>query len=116
MTTEEIINDLISTTKEIERLQNEKTCKVEEYLKILNDRYTSYIGTKIPWDGKEYYITEPWAYFGGFEKQLDGSSSWVIAPILYQTRKDGTQGTRKHFTFERNTKKVIDLLENNDRQ
>ena len=116
MTTEDIIDDLISTTKEIERLQKEKFCKVEEYLKILNDRYTSYIGTKIPWDGQEYYITEPWAYFCGFEKQSNGGSTWAIIPILYQARKDGTQGTRKHITFEGNTKKVIDLLENNDRQ
>ena len=116
MTTEEIINDLISTTKEIERLQKEKFCKIEEYLKILNDKYTSYIGTKIPWDDSEYYATEPWAYFGGFEKNTNGGSVWVIVPILYQARKDGTQGTRKHLTFEGNIKKVIDLLENNDRQ
>lgn len=116
MKIDDIINDLISTTKEIERLQEEKIYKIGEYLKILNDKYTSYIGTKIPWKGSEYYTTEPWAYFGGFERTTNGSSIWTIVPILYQARKDGTQGTRKHITFECNTKKVIDLLENNDRQ
>ena len=116
MTTKEMINVSISLTKEIRRLHKEKFDTVQEYLKIINEKYAKYIGVKIPWNGSEYYVTEPWAYFGGFEKKTDDCAIWTIVPILYQTRKDGTQGTRKHITFECNTKKVIDLLENNDRQ
>ena len=105
ITTEEIINDIFTTSKKCDELLKEKLEKTKKYTKMLNDIYGKYIGQYI--DFKDF--SNRGGFFGGFESVYI-HNYWSVIPIVYHINKNGSPSKRKYTTFEKNVQTVIELL------
>lgn len=107
MTTEEIIDDIFTTSEKCNELLKEKLEKTKKYTNILNDIYGKYIGQYIDFSD----FLDRGGFFGGFESAYI-HNYWCVIPIVYYINKNGSPSKRKYTTFEKDTKRVINLLNN----
>ena len=111
MKIDDIIKDLVNVSERYKKISEENKEKAYSYVQTLNEMYSKYIDQYIEWEGIEYYNTRKGGFFGGFTIYRVGMSDYIsIIPIVYQVKKDGTKSTRVFTTFEKDIKKVINLL------